>query len=67
MRPRERLTASERRILRVALRELQAALQSDFHTLREYHKFLREEDSGVLVGVLAKKLGVQLGDAAGDC
>jgi hypothetical protein len=67
MRPRERLTASERRILRAALREFQAALQSDFNTLREYHKFLHEEDGQALVGVLAEKLGVQIAeDAAGE-
>ena len=65
MRPRERLTPSERRILRAALREFQAALQSDFNTLREYHNFLHEEDGQVLVGVLAEKLGVQIAEDAG--
>ena len=54
------LTASERRVLRAALRELEATLQSDFHTLREYHNFLREHDDQVSVNVLAEKLGLEL-------
>jgi len=58
-----KLTASEQRILRAALREFEATLQSDFHTLREYHEFLQEDDEQVLVSELAEKLGVQLADS----
>jgi hypothetical protein len=58
-----KLTASEQRILRAALRELEATLQSDFPTLREYHTFLHEDDEKVLVSELAEKLGVQLADS----
>jgi hypothetical protein len=54
------LTESEQRLLRAALRELEATLQSDFGTLREYHTFLHEDDGDVSVDRLARKLGVQL-------
>lgn len=54
------LTESEQRLLRAALRELEATLQSDFETLREYHTFLHEDDGAVSVESLARKLGVQL-------
>jgi hypothetical protein len=57
-----KLSESEQRILRAALRELDATLQSDFHTLREYHRFLRDDDGEVDVNVLAQKLGVELGE-----
>jgi hypothetical protein len=59
-----KFTDAERRILRAALRELDATLQSDFDTLREYHKFLRDGDGEVDVNVLALKLGVELADDA---
>ena len=55
-----KLTQSERRILRAALRELEATLQSDFGTLREYHTFLQDDDDQVRVSELAEKLGVEL-------
>ena len=61
-----KLTPSEQRILRAALRELEATLQSDFDTLREYHTFLHEDDDQVLVSELAEKLGVQLAETSGD-
>ena len=54
------LTASEQRVLRAALKELEATLQSDFNTLREYHNFLHEDDDQVSVNVLAEKLGLEL-------
>ena len=57
-----KLTESEQRILRAALRELDATLQSDFYTLRQYHKFLHKDDDQVRVNVLAEKLGVQLAE-----
>lgn len=55
-----KLTDAEHRVLRAALRELDATLQSDFQTLREYHRFLRDDDGEVDVSVLAQKLGVEL-------
>ena len=57
-----KFTDAERRMLRAALRELDATLQSDFDTLRDYHKFLRDGDGNVDVNVLALKLGVELAD-----
>jgi hypothetical protein len=56
------LTDSERRILRAALREFDGTLASDFETLREYHPFLREDDSQVSLAQLATKLEVSLTD-----
>ena len=56
------LTNSEQRILRAALRELDATLQSDFQTLREYHRFLRDDDADADVSILAQKLGVELAE-----
>ena len=57
-----KLTDAEHRVLRAALRELDATLQSDFQTLREYHRFLLEDDGDVDVTVLARKLGVELAE-----
>ena len=39
-------------------------IQSDFDTLREYHRFLCDGDGEVDVNVLALKLGVELADDA---
>jgi hypothetical protein len=50
-----KLTAAERRTLQAALREFDASRQSDFHTLRECHPFLRQDDDEVDVGALARK------------
>ena len=46
------LTAAERRILLVALREFDASHESEFPTLREYHPFLREEDAEASISAL---------------
>jgi len=56
------MTDAEKRILRAALRELDATLQSDFDTLRGYHKFLCDGDGEVDLNGLALKLGVELAD-----
>jgi hypothetical protein len=53
------LTDLEKRILRAALREFAATLQSDFGTLREYHTFLRDDDEQVDLSGLAVKLGLE--------
>jgi hypothetical protein len=55
-----KLTYSEKRILRAALREFDVTFHSDFHTLREYHTFLRDDDEQVDMSVLALKLQVAL-------
>ena len=62
MKQEMKLTDAEHRILRAALRELDATLQSDFQTLREYHRFLRDGDGEVDVSALAQKLGVELAE-----
>jgi hypothetical protein len=49
---------AEKRILLAALREFAASAESDFHSLREYHSFLEEEDEEVNVEALAQKLGL---------
>ena len=51
------LTAAERRILLVALREFGASRESEFGTLREYHPFLRDEDADVNVAVAKTRVG----------
>ncbi|PYR93559.1 MAG: hypothetical protein DMF84_09155 [Acidobacteria bacterium] len=61
--PAVKLTAAEERVLRAALREFEASLENEFHTLREYHPFLRAEDAEVNVGELARKLGLEGGDS----
>jgi hypothetical protein len=53
------LSAAEKRILQVALREFSASAESDFRTLRECHSFLRQSDEEVSVRALAQKLGVE--------
>jgi hypothetical protein len=58
-----KLTAAERRIVRAGLREFDASRESEFPTLREYHRFLRADDVKVNVGELAKKLGVDIADS----
>jgi hypothetical protein len=57
-----KLTAAEQRILRAALREFVASHECEFHTLREYHPFLRAADASVHVGELGRKLGVEITD-----
>jgi DNA repair protein RadC len=54
------LTDSEKRILRAALREFAASVQSDFQTLRQYHSFLTDGDEETDMRGLALKLGVEL-------
>ena len=56
------LSAAERRILLVALREFDASRESEFRTLREYHPFLRDEDAEVNVAELSRKLGLEVAD-----
>ena len=56
------LSAAERRILLVALREFDASRESEFPTLREYHPFLRAEDAEVNVAELSRKLGLEVAD-----
>jgi hypothetical protein len=56
------LTAAERRILLVALREFDASRESEFRTLREYHPFLRDEDADLNIAELSRKLGLEVAD-----
>ena len=56
------LTAAERRILLVALREFDASRESEFRTLLEYHPFLLDEDAEVNVADLSRKLGLEVAD-----
>ena len=52
----------KRRILLVALREFDASREGEFHGLREYHPFLRDEDAEVNVAELSRKLGLEVAD-----
>ena len=57
-----KLTESEQRILRAALREFDGTFQNDFDTLREHHTFLRDGDEEVDITALAQKVGVELAE-----
>lgn len=56
------LSAAERRILLVALREFDASREGEFGMLREYHPFLRDEDVEVNVAELSRKPGLDVAD-----